>query len=206
MQGCRRERAACECARGLASDGGAAALYYGDVTFVDSPEGLRASVALDGKGAGNVVVGPVENGVSDVNLAAAIVCDQQADQVVLVRENASGSLLSRARRAGISDVIDPGAYGPDVGGAVEEQVDVMAHYDGYIEKQNEQVRRFRAMEELPLPKDLDYMTLDGLRLEARQKLNAQRPDHLGQASRISGVSPADVAVLLVYLKRGFPHA
>ncbi len=82
----------------------------------------------------------------------------------------------------------------------------MAHYDGYIEKQTEQVKRFRAMEETPLPKDLDYSTLDGLRLEARQKLNAQRPDNLGQASRISGVSPADVGVLLVYLKRGTNHA
>jgi tRNA uridine 5-carboxymethylaminomethyl modification enzyme len=89
---------------------------------------------------------------------------------------------------------------------VEEQVDVTAHYDGYIEKQTEQVRRFLAMEETPLPKDLDYATLDGLRLEARQKLNAQRPENLGQASRISGVSPADVAVLLVYLKRGSNHA
>ena len=90
--------------------------------------------------------------------------------------------------------------------AVEEQIEVTAHYDGYIEKQTEQVRRFRAMEDLPLPKDLDYAKLDGLRLEARQKLNAQRPENLGQASRISGVSPADVSVLLVCLKRGFPHA
>ena len=90
--------------------------------------------------------------------------------------------------------------------AVEEQIEVTAHYDGYIEKQSEQVERFRAMEELPLPKDLDYAKLDGLRLEARQKLNAQRPENLGQASRISGVSPADVSVLLVLMKRGFPHA
>jgi tRNA uridine 5-carboxymethylaminomethyl modification enzyme len=90
--------------------------------------------------------------------------------------------------------------------AVEEQVDVMAHYDGYIEKQTEQVRRFRAMEELPLPQDLDYMKLDGLRLEARQKLNALRPKSIGQASRISGVSPADIGVLLVLSKKGFPHA
>jgi tRNA uridine 5-carboxymethylaminomethyl modification enzyme len=90
--------------------------------------------------------------------------------------------------------------------AVEEQIEVTAHYDGYIEKQSEQVKRFRAMEEMPLPKDLDYAKLDGLRLEARQKLNAQRPENLGQASRISGVSPADVSVLLVLLKRGFPHA
>ena len=123
MSGFRWVGYADEDARGRVRSALLQAGYEGDVTFVDSPEGLRASVALDGKGAGNVVVGPVQNGVSDVNLAAAIVCDQQADQVVLVRENASGSLLSRARRAGISDVIDPGAYGPDVGGAVEEQVD-----------------------------------------------------------------------------------
>ncbi|MBR0507997.1 MAG: tRNA uridine-5-carboxymethylaminomethyl(34) synthesis enzyme MnmG [Clostridia bacterium] len=90
--------------------------------------------------------------------------------------------------------------------AVEEQIEVTAHYDGYIEKQSAQVERFRAMEELALPKDLDYAKLDGLRLEARQKLNAQRPENLGQASRISGVSPADVSVLLVLMKRGFPHA
>ena len=89
---------------------------------------------------------------------------------------------------------------------VEEQVETVAHYDGYIEKQTEQVRRFRAMESTPLPQDLDYMTLDGLRIEARQKLNAMRPENIGQASRISGVSPADIGVLLVFLKRGASHA
>ena len=89
---------------------------------------------------------------------------------------------------------------------VEEQVETVAHYDGYIEKQTEQVRRFRAMESTPLPQDLDYMTLDGLRIEARQKLNALRPENIGQASRISGVSPADIGVLLVFLKRGASHA
>ena len=89
---------------------------------------------------------------------------------------------------------------------VEEQIETMAHYDGYIEKQTEQVRRFRAMEDLPLPNTLDYAKLDGLRLEARQKLNARKPQSLGQASRISGVSPADIAVLLVCLKRGLNDA
>ena len=98
---------------------------------------------------------------------------------------------------GLFDCLEP------VDREVEEQVEVMAHYDGYIEKQTEQVRRFRAMESMPLPQSFDYMTLDGLRLEARQKLNAAKPENLGQASRISGVSPADVAVLLVFLKRGF---
>ncbi len=89
---------------------------------------------------------------------------------------------------------------------VEEQVEVLAHYDGYIEKQKEQVARAQALEDVALPNDLDYSRLDGLRLEARQKLNAQKPQNIGQASRISGVSPADVSVLLIYVKRGFAHA
>ena len=81
--------------------------YDGDVVFLDSPEQLRASVALDGLGVANVVVGHVSEGVSDVNLAAAIVQDHQARRVFLVRDKASGSLRSRARRAGIADVLDP---------------------------------------------------------------------------------------------------
>ena len=89
---------------------------------------------------------------------------------------------------------------------VEEQIEVLAHYDGYIEKQRIQVEREKALEDTALPSDLDYSGLDGLRLEARQKLNAIHPSSVGQASRISGVSPADVSVLLLYAKRGFAHA
>ena len=89
---------------------------------------------------------------------------------------------------------------------VEEQVEVLAHYSGYIEKQQIQVDRERSLENTPLPSDLDYSTLSGLRLEARQKLNAVRPSSVGQASRISGVSPSDISVLLIYAKRGFSHA
>ena len=80
--------------------------FDGSVTFLDSPEQLRASVALDGQGRANVVVGRASGGVSDINLAAAVVGDRQANQVVLVRNKASGSLRSRAHRAGITDVID----------------------------------------------------------------------------------------------------
>lgn len=86
---------------------------------------------------------------------------------------------------------------------VEEQIEVLAHYDGYIEKQRAQVEREKALENTPLPSDLDYSKLNGLRLEARQKLNAIHPVSVGQASRISGVSPADISVLLIYTKRGF---
>lgn len=84
---------------------------------------------------------------------------------------------------------------------VREQVDILARYDGYIEKQREQVRRQKRMEMLALPPNIDYAGITGLRLEARQKLAKQRPQTLGQASRISGVSPADVSVLLIHLKR-----
>ena len=78
----------------------------------------------------------------------------------------------------------------------------MARYDGYIEKERREVERMRSLEDLPLPADFDYNTLSGLRLEARQKLNGVKPVNVGQASRISGVSPADVSVLLVAQKRG----
>ena len=74
-------------------------------------------------------------------------------------------------------------------------------YGGYIEKQNEHIRRFENQENMLLPPDFDYESINGLRLEARQKLTAMRPVNLGQASRISGVSPADIAVLMIKLKQ-----
>ena len=98
-----------------------------------------------------------------------------------------------------------GLYGGDLDpldGETLEQIEVMARYDGYIEKERREVERMRSLEALALPADFDYNTLSGLRLEARQKLNGVRPANIGQASRISGVSPADVSVLLVAQKRG----
>jgi len=86
----------------------------------------------------------------------------------------------------------------------EERVETLARYDGYIQKQLEQVRRNRALEDTPLPPDVDYTALEGLRIEARQKLNKHKPASVGMAGRISGVTPADVNVLLIYCKRGFP--
>ena len=84
---------------------------------------------------------------------------------------------------------------------VREQVEIRAQYDGYIRIQRDQVARQKKMENLLIPKDLDYLGIHGLRLEARQKLQRQQPMNLGQASRISGVSPADISVLLIYLKK-----
>ena len=81
------------------------------------------------------------------------------------------------------------------------QIAVEIKYSGYIEKQREQVERFRKLENRLLPDDLDYLNMKGLRIEAAQKLDAQRPESIGRASRISGVSPADINVLLVYLEK-----
>jgi len=84
--------------------------------------------------------------------------------------------------------------------AVCEQVNIQIKYEGYISIQMAQAEAFRKMESRPLPPDLDYGDIQGLRLEARQKLNVLRPVNFGQASRVTGVSPADLSILMVYLK------
>ena len=82
-----------------------------------------------------------------------------------------------------------------------EEVEILVKYSGYIERQNKQVEQFKKLEAKKLPKDINYDEISGLRLEARQKLNKLKPHSIGQASRISGVSPADISVLLVYLEQ-----
>ena len=84
---------------------------------------------------------------------------------------------------------------------VTEQVEIELKYSGYIERQQRQVEQFKKTEGRKIPKDLDYDAVPSLRIEARQKLKKIRPENIGQASRISGVSPADISVLLVYLKQ-----
>ena len=85
--------------------------------------------------------------------------------------------------------------------AVEQQVDIFLRYEGYLDKEKKQVEAFRKNENLLLPQPFDYMTLDTLRIEARQKLTAHQPRSLGEASRISGVSPGDITVLMVWLEK-----
>ena len=89
---------------------------------------------------------------------------------------------------------------PELGEQVKEEVEIQVKYDGYIKLQEAQVEKFKKMEKKLLPEDLDYNTVKGICLEARQKLNKHKPHSIGQASRISGVSPADISVLLVYLQ------
>ena len=88
-----------------------------------------------------------------------------------------------------------------------EQVEINIKYDGYIRRQMKQVEQFKKLEQKKIPEDIDYEDVGSLRIEARQKLEAYRPVSIGQASRISGVSPADISVLLVYLesKAGHKH-
>lgn len=85
--------------------------------------------------------------------------------------------------------------------AVREQVEIAAKYQGYIDRQVEEVARSRGQEDTKLPDDLDYREIHGLPIEAQQKLNAYKPETIGQASRISGITPAAISLLLVHLKR-----
>ena len=94
-------------------------------------------------------------------------------------------------------------HAPALPKAVREQVEISVKYEGYIRRQLSQVEEFEKLEQHTLPPDMDYASIQGLRLEAREKLSAVRPLNLGQASRISGVSPADMGALMIYLeKRG----
>ena len=92
---------------------------------------------------------------------------------------------------------DSGA--PELPEAVAEQVEISVKYEGYIRRQEKQVEELRQLEKHRLPPDMEYSHIQGLRLEAREKLAAVRPLDLGQASRISGVSPADIAALMIWL-------
>jgi len=90
---------------------------------------------------------------------------------------------------------------PELPRSVKEQVEVSIKYEGYIKRQMLQVEQYKKLEDRRLPKEIDYSSIQGLRLEARQKLSQIRPESIGQASRITGVSPADISVLLIHLEQ-----
>ena len=90
---------------------------------------------------------------------------------------------------------------PSLSASICEEVEIEIKYEGYIKRQIQQVEAFKKLEKKKLPKEMDYQNMQNLRLEARQKLDKIRPENIGMASRISGVSPADISVLLVYLER-----
>jgi tRNA uridine 5-carboxymethylaminomethyl modification enzyme len=91
--------------------------------------------------------------------------------------------------------------GGQLAGEIIEQLEIATKYAGYIDKQNEEVSRAQSLEELALPAELDYDQVTALSFEVRQKLNQHRPQTLGQATRISGVTPAAISLLLVHLKK-----
>ena len=105
----------------------------------------------------------------------------------------------RRPEVGYFDLPDPGR--PDLSPEVVEQVEISVKYEGYIQRQERQMAELKRMEDHALPEDMDYSGIDGLRLEARQKLAAVKPQNLGQAGRISGVSPADLTALMFYLEK-----
>ena len=90
---------------------------------------------------------------------------------------------------------------PELTADIREQVNINIKYDGYIKRQIKQVKQFKKLESKKLAPNFDYNQISGLRMEAQQKLNLYQPISIGQASRISGVSPADISVILVYLEQ-----
>ena len=111
------------------------------------------------------------------------------------------SLFALLSREGSYDVLAPLFDLPALAADVKEEVEITARYDGYIKKQHEQIARMERLESRRIPEGIDYGAIASLRLEAAEKLAAIRPRSIGQASRISGVSPADISVLLVWLER-----
>ena len=117
-----------------------------------------------------------------------------------VRTGFSLAELLRRPQICYADLAEFDPARPALPRAVTEQVEIRLKYDGYIKRQLRQVEDFARMEAKKLPPDLDYAAIAGLRLEAREKLEKIRPENFGQASRISGVSPADISVLMVYME------
>ncbi len=139
----------------------------------------------------------------------SLVSRDHAERVLgqpLERESTLAELLRRPGVTYTSLLTLPGAGEPVADAKVAEQVEVATKYAGYIERQNEQITRDAAQETQRLPSDIDYRTVRGLSNEVQQKLNLHRPETLGHAARISGMTPAAIALLRVHLKRGFRQA
>jgi len=135
----------------------------------------------------------------------AVIAAHDAERVLgqpIEREYSLQELLRRPGVTYASLMTLPGAGVADVDPVVAEQVEVATKYAGYIDRQQEEIARHRAQEILRLPSDLDYRTVHGLSTEVQHNLNLHKPETLGQAARISGITPAAISLLLVHLKRG----
>jgi len=127
-------------------------------------------------------------------------------ELVRLRSTRSGtsSLLQWLRRPEVGYLDLPGAN-PSLPAEVRQQVEIAAKYEGYIAREMAEIARARTLEDLPIPASFDFHQVRNLRIEARTKLAATRPGTVGQASRISGVSPSDISILLVWLRRAPAH-
>jgi tRNA uridine 5-carboxymethylaminomethyl modification enzyme len=122
-------------------------------------------------------------------------------QSSLLKQSISAADLLKRPEISYDDLINIGYGDKEINNDVKEQVEIQIKYEGYINKQLIQIERFEKIENRYLPLDLDYTKITGLRNEAKQKLNNIKPTSIGQASRISGVSPADISVLMVFLEQ-----
>ena len=125
----------------------------------------------------------------------------EAKQTAPVANSARLADLLRRPQVSYADIAPFDTQRPELPAAVTEEVEIQIKYSGYLARQEKQVAEFKKEESRRLPEDLDYRAIKGLRLEAQEKLCAIRPMSIGQAGRISGVSPADIAVLLIYLEQ-----
>jgi tRNA uridine 5-carboxymethylaminomethyl modification enzyme len=139
----------------------------------------------------------------------AVVARHDCERVLGQAIEREYTLLDLLRRPNVSypTLMTLPAAGPSVDDPqVAEQVEIQCKYQGYITRQQDEITRQEAYETTRLPVDLDYRRVHGLSIEAQQKLNQHRPETLGQAARISGITPAAISLLLVHLKRGFGAA
>ncbi|WP_037585567.1 tRNA uridine-5-carboxymethylaminomethyl(34) synthesis enzyme MnmG [Stenoxybacter acetivorans] len=121
----------------------------------------------------------------------------------LTKEASLHDLLRRPNVNYVGLMTLPNAQTAELDEEVAEQVEIQVKYQGYIERQNEEINRRADLEHLRLPENMDYAQVKGLSAEVQQKLNQHRPETVGQAARISGITPAAVALLMVHVKRGF---
>ncbi|MBI4937989.1 MAG: tRNA uridine-5-carboxymethylaminomethyl(34) synthesis enzyme MnmG [Nitrosomonadales bacterium] len=131
---------------------------------------------------------------------------EEAERVLGKGVEREYSLYELLRRPGVgyADLMKlPGAGEPAADDKVAEQVEIQAKYHGYIERQRDEIARNEHYENMKLPAEIDYRTVRGLSVEVQQKLNRHMPETVGQAARISGITPAAISLLLVHLKRGF---
>jgi tRNA uridine 5-carboxymethylaminomethyl modification enzyme len=178
----------------------------------------RDAVSRETERLRSIWVSPKNLETSEAERVLGKAIDHEYNLAELLRRPGVGyaDLMSLANGRFVSEelVAEPASDAPDSEevafvAEVVEQVEIAAKYSGYITRQNDEVLRAAHYEHLRLPEELDYMQVSALSIEARQRLSKQRPETLGQASRMSGITPATISLLLVHLKksnfRGFAH-